>query len=71
MKVAILLILVALAGCDQMRAEKSSPAGRYQLVADPKQGVWRIDTATGKVSFCESPGSSRFALTCFGTTEGP
>ena len=59
-------------GGQMARGTDAVAVGRYVPIADQKQGIWRIDTTTGKVSFCESPDSAtKYGLVCFGTTEGP
>jgi hypothetical protein len=49
MKIAILLLCLILAGCDQLKS-----SSRYQLVPDSNGRVWKIDTASGEVWMCHA-----------------
>lgn len=60
------LLLAALAGCTEHPAAATPPpAGRYQIVSAPVSApendpeahalaVWRLDTATGALQFCQA-----------------
>jgi hypothetical protein len=46
MKIALLCLLVALAGC-------TAPAARYQMATNALGStLWRLDTATGELEAC-------------------
>jgi hypothetical protein len=71
MKVALVVLCLTLAGCDQLGHEsspKAAPPSHFQLAVDNNGNAWVLDTNTGEAKRCWQ-GNPDLPPTCYTATD--
>jgi len=66
MKIALLFVCLAFAGCDQLRSDSTeTDSDHFQLAVDSKGDAWVLDIRTGETKKCWQGSAGTSPPTCY------